>query len=98
MSIRLQLIIGFSFLILIFTAVFFINQRLSLEVLTNTTYLNNSEAVIRNSNVLHKEILEMQSGFRGFLLTDQENFLQPYYEGLKSVPALIAEQMQLLST
>ncbi len=40
----------------------------------------------------------MQSGFRGYLLTNQESFLQPYYDGLKSVPLLLTEQMQLLST
>jgi signal transduction histidine kinase len=97
MKIRLQLLIGFLVLILVFATVFFINQRLSQEVLTNTNYLNNSETVIRNSNILHKEIIEMQSGFRGFLLTTQESFLQPYYDGLKSVPVLIEEQRGLLS-
>jgi signal transduction histidine kinase len=40
----------------------------------------------------------MQSGFRGYLLTTQESFLQPYYEGLRSVPVLMAEQRSLLST
>lgn len=91
------MVVGFSILILLFIFVFFINQRLSQEVLTNTTYLNNSETVIRNSHILHKEIIEMQSGFRGFLLTTQESFLQPYYEGLKSVPVRIEEQRTLLS-
>jgi signal transduction histidine kinase len=97
MKIQIQLLIGFLVLILVFATVFFINHRLSQEVLNNTNYLNNSETVIRNSNMLHKEIIEMQSGFRGFLLTAQESFLKPYYEGLKSVPLLIAEQRNHLS-
>lgn len=97
MKIRFQLLIGFFVLILVFVTVFFINHRLSNEVLTNTAYLNNSEMVIRNSNILHKEIIEMQSGFRGFLLTNQESFLQPYYKGLKSVPKQLIDQRSLLS-
>ncbi len=97
MKIRNLLIIGFLFLTLIFLSVYFVNQRLSNAVLTNTTYLNNSEAIIRNSNRIHKEIIGMQSGFRGYLLTSQESFLQPYYNGLGSVPQLIAEQRLLLS-
>lgn len=97
MTIRLQLLLGFLILILVFGMVFFVNQRLSQQVITNTYYLNNSEAVIRNSNMLHKEIIEMQSGFRGFLLTRQESFLQPYYEGLISVPSLIKDQRSLLA-
>lgn len=97
MSIRIQLLIGFSVLILIFVSSFFINQQLSKAVLTNTSYLNNSEAIIRNSNILHKEMIKMQSGFRGFLLTNQEVFLKSYYEGINSIPPLIKEQQQLLS-
>lgn len=97
MTIRLQLLLGFIILILVFVMTFFVNQRLSQQVITNTYYLNNSEAVMRNSNMLHKEIIEMQSGFRGFLLTRQESFLQPYYEGLSSVPSLIKDQRALLA-
>lgn len=98
MSIRLQLFMGFSILIMIFIITFFVNQRLSNEVIKNTTYISNSEAVIRNSNVIHKEMIEMQSGFRGFLLTGQEVFLQSYYDGINTVPPLIEEQYAILSS
>ncbi len=98
MSIRLQLFLGFSLLIMIFIISFFVNQRLSNEVLKNTSYINNSEAIIRNSNVIHKEMIEMQSGFRGFLLTGQEVFLQAYYDGINTVPPVIREQYGLLSS
>lgn len=98
MSIRFQLFAGFFILITIFIVNFFINQRLSDQIVKNTAYLNNSETVIRNSNMLHKEMIEMQSGFRGFLLTGQEVFLAPYYEGIKSVPPLLIDQRNLVSS
>lgn len=98
MTIRFRLLLGFFILILIFIIVFFFNKKLSEEVQTNTVYLSNSEIVIKNSNILHREMIEMQSGFRGFLLTNQESFLQAYYEGLKSIPPLIIEQKRLFST
>ncbi|MCW3103552.1 MAG: histidine kinase [Bacteroidetes bacterium] len=97
MSIRVQLALGFFILILIFLIDFEVNQRLSNQVIKNTTYISNSETVIRNSNILHKDIIEMQSGFRGFLLTGQDVFLEPYYEGLRSVPVLVKDQSKLLS-
>jgi signal transduction histidine kinase len=97
MSIRFQLFIGFFILIFIFIVDFFVNERLSNEVIKNTNYVSNSETVIRNSNMLHKEMIEMQSGFRGFLLTGQTVFLQPYYNGLKSIPPKMKEQKQLVS-
>lgn len=96
MTIRLKLFIGFLLLIFIFIINFFVNQRLSQEVARNTTYLSNSEAVIRNSNQLHKNIIDMQSGFRGFLLTNQETFLESYHEGLKTVPSLMSKQRALI--
>jgi len=98
MTIRLRLLLGFSTLIVIFIVVFFINKRLSDQVMRNSDYLNNSEMVMRNSNKLHKEMIEMQSGFRGFLLTGQDAFLSSYYDGLKSVPVLFKEQRSILST
>jgi signal transduction histidine kinase len=98
MSIRSRLFIGFSVLILIFFVDFFVNKRLSNIVVQNSIYLNNSEAVMRNSNALHKEMIDMQSGFRGFLLTGQESFLKPYYEGIHAVPAIVTEQQMLMST
>jgi signal transduction histidine kinase len=43
-------------------------------------------------------MIEMQSGFRGFLLTGQEVFLEPYYEGINSVPLLVTEQQTLMTS
>jgi signal transduction histidine kinase len=65
---------------------------LSQKVTLNSQYLARSEEIIRNSNKTHKAIIEMQSGFRGYLLTNDETFLDTYHKGLKKVPALIKEQ------
>lgn len=98
MSIRLTLFLGFLLVIAIFITNFFINQKLSQEVVTNSTYLSRSETVIRNSNLLHKYMIDMQSGFRGYLLTGQTNFLQSYDEGIREVPSLFREQASLISS
>lgn len=98
MTIRRKLFSGFTTLILIIIINFYVNQRLSQQVIRNTNYINNSEVVIRNSNILHKNMIDMQSGYRGYLLTSQEIFLEPYYEGLKNIPPLINEQKNLISS
>jgi len=97
MSIRFKLFTGVLFLIGIFIVDFFANQRLSDEVILNTSYLSNSETIIRNSNLLSKQMIEMQSGLRGYLLTDDPDFLDAYYNGLKSIPPLIKEQRTLIT-
>lgn len=97
MTIRLKLFTGFAILILIFIVDFFVNQRFSREVIRNTDYINNSEVVIRNSNLLHKLMIDMQSGYRGYLLTGQESFLDSYYNGINSIQPLIKVQHDLVS-
>lgn len=47
--------------------------------------------MIRNSSRLHKGIIEMQSVFRGFLLTNDESFLTTYSRGIKEIPVLFQE-------
>lgn len=98
MKIRLTLILGFVILVAIFFADFLINQRLSGEVVKNSTYLSHSESVIRNSDLLSKTVIDMQSGFRGYLLTGKESFLQIYNEGVQDVPPLLKEQRALVSS
>lgn len=65
---------------------------LSKKVQRNSQFLARSEEIIRNSNKTHNAIIEMQSAFRGYLLTDDEAFLDLYYKGLKIVPLLLKEQ------
>lgn len=97
MTIRSKLLTGFISLIVIFGTSLLINLRLSNEVVRNFEYLNNSEAIIRNSNILHKNIIEMQSGYRGFLLTGQEVFLEPYNRALVLIPTLFNNLRMLTS-
>ena len=90
-------IIGGSALVIMFSAVgFYTHYRLSEKVSDNTRFLANSEAIIRNSSRLHNKILEMQSAFRGFLLTEDDSFLNWYEDGLKQVPQIIKEEKALI--
>lgn len=97
MSIRNRLLTIFIMLIVFILISFFVNQSLSAEVIRNGAELNRSEAVIRNSNQIHKTMIDMQSGYRGFLLTGEDDFLKSYDEGRPQIPKLIAEQHVLIT-
>ncbi|WP_051662762.1 sensor histidine kinase [Flavobacterium sp. KJJ] len=71
---------------------------LSKKVQRNSQFLARSEEIIRTSNKTHKAIIEMQSAFRGYLLTDDQTFLDSYFKGLKIVPLLIKEQQLRIGT
>ncbi|WP_207421689.1 sensor histidine kinase [Desertivirga brevis] len=96
MRLSTLIFLGFAVVIVLSLVDSYVNNLLSDKVNQNIAFLTRSESVIRNSSRLHKGIIEMQSGFRGYLLTDEEEFLQPYFSGLKTIPKLIKEQRALV--
>ncbi|HEX7845987.1 MAG TPA: CHASE3 domain-containing protein, partial [Chitinophagaceae bacterium] len=98
MKLSSQILLAFSIVVVLSVIDSITNYLLSVKVRDNTAFLNNSEAIIRNSGKLHKSIIEMQSAFRGFLLTDDANFLDNYDKGIKEVPGLFSEQHQLVKS
>jgi signal transduction histidine kinase len=96
MRLATQIFLGFLIAISIDLLDSFVNYTLTLKVRTNSDFLGRSEAVIRHSADLSKEMVEMQSAYRGFLLTGDQQFLEPYYDGLKTVPVLAAEERSLV--
>lgn len=96
MKLSTQIILAFSVVIVLSAADSYTNYLLSRKVQRNTNFLSNSEAIIRNSNRAHKVIIDMQSSFRGYLLTDDRTFLNVYYDGIQSVPRYLKEQKRLV--
>jgi signal transduction histidine kinase len=96
MKLSTQILLAFSAIILLSLADSYTNYMLSQKVEHNLTYLQRSENIIRNSNRTHKAIIDMQSSFRGYLLTDDTSFLDPYHSGLKVVPGYIVSQKKLV--
>jgi len=96
MKLSNQILLAFTLVILLSVADSYINYMLSKKVTLNSQFLARSEEIIRNSNKTHKSIIEMQSAFRGYLLTNDETFLDSYYKGLKKVPVLLKEQERLI--
>lgn len=97
MKLSTQIIVAFALVIVTSIMDSVTNYTLSIKVRRNTEFLAHSESVIRNSNRLHKTIIEMQSAFRGFLLTEDTTFLDLYQDGLDSAPALFTELRGLIA-
>jgi len=92
MKLSTQILLAFTLVILLSVADSYTNYNLSIKVQRNSQFLSKSEEIIRSSNRAHRAIIEMQSGLRGYLLTNDPSFLDSYSEGLKSVPILLKEQ------
>ena len=98
MKLSNQILLAFTLVILLSIADSYVNYMLSKKVTLNSQFLARSEEIIRNSNKTHKSIIEMQSAFRGYLLTNDETFLESYYKGLKRVPVLLKEERRLIGS
>ena len=96
MKISSQIFLGFAVVITLSLIDSYIHYTLSEKVNKNSAFLANSETVIRNSSRIHKGIIDMQSAFRGYLLTGEESFLDNYYAGLEDVPKLLKEERVLI--
>ena len=92
MKLSTQILLAFTLIILLSVADSYTNYMMSKKVQLNSHFLARSEEIIRTSNKTHKAIIEMQSAFRGYLLTDDHIFLDAYFKGLKLVPLLVNEQ------
>ncbi|MGA2929152.1 MAG: ATP-binding protein, partial [Solirubrobacteraceae bacterium] len=55
-----------------------------------------SEAVIASANATEKLLLDLETGERGFVITDQPRFLQPWLTALKAFPASAARLAALV--
>jgi signal transduction histidine kinase len=78
MKIANLIFIGFAIILLLFTLTTYVNYRQSVKVQENTEWVQRSQLVIRQAARLHRNITEMESSLRGFLLTNESAFLEPY--------------------
>ncbi|QDA61088.1 sensor histidine kinase [Hymenobacter jejuensis] len=80
-----KLFAGFLAISVLFTAVVAINYQLSRQVLRNSQRVAQSQNVTAEATTLLRSIVDMESGFRGYLLIGNEAVLVPYYEGERTL-------------
>ena len=54
-----------------------------------------SEQVLRVSNGLERRVIDLETGLRGYLLTGQDGFLQPYLVARDDIPGQLDELVRL---
>lgn len=91
MKLSTKVFLGFFTLLTLLAVVYIFYYRLSEQVNKNISWLAKSESIIRMSGKLHREIIDMENSFRGYLLTGNENFLFPYKTAQREIPLLFKE-------
>ncbi len=82
---------GFGLSALLFLAVTIASNQLADRVLTISQRVSQSQYVSSRANLLYRQMVDMETGYRGYLLTGKEETLQPYYAGQRRVGDLLDE-------
>ncbi|WP_192823572.1 ATP-binding protein [Rufibacter sp. LB8] len=90
MNLSTKLFAGFVLISFIFTAVAIVNYRLSEDVIANSNFVADSQNITRTSASLQRNLIDMETGMRGFLLTGNKTFLDPYYVAARDLPGLFS--------
>lgn len=76
-----KLFAGFFVILLLFAGVVVVNYQLSRKVLRNARRVEVSQQISSEAATLMSNIVDMETGFRGYLLIGREEVLEPYHSG-----------------
>jgi signal transduction histidine kinase/DNA-binding response OmpR family regulator/CHASE3 domain sensor protein len=77
------------------TALFFIT--IVFYLLSVARDIESSDYIIRKANEIVKLCIDRETGLRGFVITDQENFLEPYHQSKINLQPQLKELKKLVS-
>lgn len=58
---------------------------------TAQAWVDHTDVVLGQSRLLLRVIIDQETGLRGYLLTDDQHFLQPYHQAEQSLPGLFQQ-------
>ena len=96
MKISTKIFIAFAIILVLTILNTISNFILTEKVERNSDFLSTSQEIIRKSGQIQRSILEMQSSFRGYLLSQDSSFLTGYKNGLRDVPSIALELKRLV--
>ena len=85
-----RLFAGFVLLLGLFAAVLIVYYQLAGQVFRNSQAVDNSQNISREANALLRNIVDMETGLRGYLLIGNEQALDTYYKGEREMVGRVA--------
>lgn len=96
MKISYLILLGFFFILLLFAITTYINYQQSEKVNENSERFSTSSTTLRHSNRFQRNILNMVSGLRGYLLTNERFFIQSYDSAILENSEILKELSTLV--
>ena len=92
-----KLFAGFVLLLVLFSGVVVLYYQLAKQVLHNSRQVEASQRITNNAANLLRNIIDMETGFRGYLLIGDEQTLTPYYDGERQLIGRFAQLRALVA-
>ncbi len=96
MKISSLILLSFFFILALFSFTTYINYNQSELVNENSEKSASSTLIIRNSNRFQRNLLNMVSGLRGYLLTNEGYFIQTYDSAIIENESILQELLTLI--
>ncbi len=97
MKFKTQLIAVNVLLLAFLCVIAVVMYRATTGLIENTGWVTHTSTVISHANALGKTMVDMETGQRGFMLTGNENFLEPFVDGKMAFVQTIEKTMDLVA-
>ena len=97
MKLKWKLMTGFSVPLILMIAIAAIVESNLKHLLETQKWVSHTHEVIEMANEVGASLVDMETGLRGYLLTGNEDFLEPYHSGLVQFQLKIDEGKLLVS-
>lgn len=97
MKVSKKISLGYA-IILFFMIIVSIVVYSSIKTLvTSSKWVDHTYEVIRTAEQVSAALVDMETGQRGFMVTGEDEYLEPYYDGIKRFNTLIKKGQNLTS-
>jgi len=67
------------------------------SLLSNSKWVTHTHTVIENAGVIQESMIDMETGYRGFLITGKTEFLEPFEKGKKRIEEIFTKTKELVN-
>lgn len=97
MKLKTKMIAGYAIILSMMAVVSLVVYNSIDSLVTSSKWVNHTYEVIRNAESTGAAMVDMETGQRGFMITGEDEYLEPYHNGQKVFSTLIANGQKLTS-
>lgn len=94
---RSKLVLGFGLLLVLFLALLTLVYTNVNAMIESSKWVNHTYEVIRVAKGVQADMIDMETGQRGFMVTGEDEYLEPYKNSISVIASHVAKGQELTS-